>query len=351
MQRKASFYPLSWFWDLYRRNLLDLDPSYQRRSVWNQAYRDFFVDTILNGYPCPAIFLYEKISPDGVASYAVVDGKQRLKTLFDFAENLFPVAGDATVAKLRDRYFKDLEDDTKRDFWRYVFSAEFIPLEDEQLINNIFDRINRNVSKLTRQELRHARFGGVFIQKVQELSEWTFGYLPKNFPFIQAPSKRQMKDDELVAQLLLFIESSSARSYSQDDLDAEFGARDAAWENGDEVIAEYRYVIERIGVLVSGDTGRDLTRSRMRNQADFYSLFGAIHRGGAGDPPIGYELAKQELLEFLKGVDDPEQRLASPRAAAYYEASRSASNDATPREKRIRCVSEILSGMPEQPPY
>jgi hypothetical protein len=136
---------------------LDLDPPYQRRSVWNQTYRDFFVDTVLNSYPCPAIFLHETITPDGVARYSVVDGKQRLKTLFDFANNQFMVADDATITKLRDKYFRDLSDDTKRDFWRYQFSAEFIPQEDEQLINNVFDRINRNVAKLTRQELRHAR--------------------------------------------------------------------------------------------------------------------------------------------------------------------------------------------------
>jgi hypothetical protein len=139
-----------------------MDPPYQRRSIWNQAYKDFFVDTVLNDYPCPAIFLYEHISPEGVANYSVVDGKQRLLTLFEFASNQFPVPSDATIARTRDKYFKDLDDDTKRGFWRYQFAVEFIPSEDETLINTIFDRINRNVAKLTRQELRHAKFGGHF---------------------------------------------------------------------------------------------------------------------------------------------------------------------------------------------
>lgn len=76
MQRKATFQSLSWLWDLYNRNLLEMDPPYQRRSIWNQPYKDFFVDTVLNEYPCPAIFLYEDIAPEGVAKYSVVDGKQ-----------------------------------------------------------------------------------------------------------------------------------------------------------------------------------------------------------------------------------------------------------------------------------
>ena len=84
MIRKSNFQTLAWLFDIYRRGLLDLDPPYQRRSVWNQPFRDFFVDSVLNNYPCPAIFLYEQITPEGVASYKVVDGKQRLITLFEF---------------------------------------------------------------------------------------------------------------------------------------------------------------------------------------------------------------------------------------------------------------------------
>lgn len=84
MLRKQNFQAIAWFWDLYNRKLLDLDPPYQRRSVWNQSYRDYYIDTILLGYPSPALFLFERISPEGQATYFVVDGKQRLSTLFSF---------------------------------------------------------------------------------------------------------------------------------------------------------------------------------------------------------------------------------------------------------------------------
>jgi uncharacterized protein with ParB-like and HNH nuclease domain len=92
MSRAINFQTVSWFWDLYTRHLLDLEPPYQRRSVWNQEYKDFFIDTVLNGYPAPAIFLYQEITSEGISKYSVVDGKQRLSTLFEFAENKFPVS-------------------------------------------------------------------------------------------------------------------------------------------------------------------------------------------------------------------------------------------------------------------
>ncbi len=64
---------VSWFLDLHRRELLELDPPYQRRSVWNQRYKEDFIETVLLGYPAPSLFLYEEIEDDGSTHYAVVD--------------------------------------------------------------------------------------------------------------------------------------------------------------------------------------------------------------------------------------------------------------------------------------
>ena len=320
-----------------------MDPPYQRRSIWNQPYRDFFVDTVLNDYPCPAIFLYENITPDGIAKYSVVDGKQRLLTLFEFANNAFPVASDASIAKYRDKYFKDLDDDTKRSFWRYQFAVEFIPSEDETLINTVFDRINRNVAKLTRQELRHAKFSGAFISKVEELSEWTFSTLPKNFPFIQASSRKQMRDDEFIAQLLLLIEEGP-KSYSQDTLDEAFSSRDPQWEKMDEVVLEYRKIIETIDQIVRNDSTGELARSRLKNQADFYSFVAAISSLSKRHHPIVVAEAFRRLRRFIEVVEDEHDRSVFPQAQSYYNASRAASNDAGPRQSRINTMVGILSG-------
>lgn len=74
IERRHTTQNVAWFWDLYKRQLLVLDPPYQRRSVWNQSYKDYFVDTVLLNYPAPAVFLFEDISDEGVGTYAVVDG-------------------------------------------------------------------------------------------------------------------------------------------------------------------------------------------------------------------------------------------------------------------------------------
>ena len=270
MLRKTNFQNLAFFYDLYNRELLDLDPPYQRRSIWSQRFKDFFVDFVLNNYPCP--FLYEEISPAGTAKYHVVDGKQRLLTCFEFIDNEFSVYEQATITLLRGKFFKDFSDHQKLDFWRYQFAVEFVPQEDERLINEIFDRINRNVARLTRQELRHAKYDGEFIQEVETAAERMNDILPPNFPVLATQSKRQMKDLEMVGNLLLLFEEGP-RSYSQDQLDAAYSNRDENWAEREIVAKEFTTAIIIISEITSADPSGTLVRSRQSNR--FLQLSGS----------------------------------------------------------------------------
>jgi uncharacterized protein with ParB-like and HNH nuclease domain len=128
---------LSWFNDLQQRGLLNLDPPYQRRSVWNQSFKNYFVETVLLKYPSPAIFLFEEISPDGRSTYHVVDGKQRLTTLFEFVSDVFPVAENSAVVAARSAYFSSLSDEQKKSVWGYQFLVEYVPTDDESIIDGI----------------------------------------------------------------------------------------------------------------------------------------------------------------------------------------------------------------------
>ncbi len=354
MSRTINFQTISWFWDLYQRKLLDLDPPYQRRSVWNQDYKDYFIDTVLHGYPAPAIFIYQEITPEGVSKVSVVDGKQRLSTLFQFVDNEFPVYEKTTIQRFRGKYFKDLEAKEKQEFWKYQFAIEYLPSADEDVIGNIFDRINRNVIKLTPQELRHAKFSGDFITLAEDLSTWMFDYLgekTKNFPNLNSTSKKQMKDIEMVAELLLFLEEG-AKSYSYDYLDRAFTERDSEWEQKDEMENEFRKTIESIGKILDLSQDMNLAKTRLKNKADFYSLFGAIA-----------ELNREDLLEinkdigskisdFLKIVEDKELHSKSKhelndfqkKALDYYKAAKSSFTDASPRKTRIEIIKSLLKG-------
>lgn len=104
-------------------------------------------------------------------------------------------------------------------------------------------------------------------------------------------------------------------------------------------------VIEQIASLATDAQFEvEITRSRLRNQADFYSLFGAVHelQEKGAVPPAN--IACERLLDFLEKVGNQRIWSENPDAAAYYQAARSASNDPGPRRVRIDIMKEVLDG-------
>ncbi len=115
-ERRQTAQTIAWFWDLYRRGLLELDPPYQRRSVWNTSYKQYFIETVLLHYPAPAIFLYEEMETTGVANYSVVDGKQRLTTVFEFAKDELAIGDKPAIERYAGRYFSQLSEEDRLSF-------------------------------------------------------------------------------------------------------------------------------------------------------------------------------------------------------------------------------------------
>lgn len=341
MSRKQNFQTVAWFFDLYNRKLINLDPPYQRRSVWNQPYKDFFIDTILLNYPAPALFIYEDISADGSTLYNVVDGKQRLTAVFDFLKNEFPVFEDATTTELRGRFFDQFTKEQKIKFYQYTFLVEYLPTSSEDIINGIFDRINRNVAKLTAQELRHARYNGEFITLAEEFSTSIFDDLSSSFPRITGKSQKQMKDVELVAQLLLLIEIGP-KGYSSDELDEAFSSRDAEWDSKQDVVSRYKRVINTLKSILDSDDDNVIAKSRLRNQADFYSLFGAINLDLENNELLDIATYKEKLKSFVSLLDTIESYEDNEDLQLYYQYARVASNRTTARKERIRVIHEFI---------
>jgi len=62
---------------LFRNKQINLDPGFQRKSVWSQLDRRRLIQSIVSEYPLPNIFLYRR-NVKGKTVYDVIDGKQRL---------------------------------------------------------------------------------------------------------------------------------------------------------------------------------------------------------------------------------------------------------------------------------
>ena len=69
------------------RNDYNLDPEYQRGDVWVDSARSELIKSILQNVCIPSII----VSKNKDDIYVVIDGKQRLTTLFKFVDNEFPL--------------------------------------------------------------------------------------------------------------------------------------------------------------------------------------------------------------------------------------------------------------------
>ena len=81
---------LKYIYELYQDGILKLDPDFQRQYVWNSRKRKSrLIESLMLRIPIPAFYFFEK--NDG--SFLVIDGQQRLKTIFDFLDGKFSLYG------------------------------------------------------------------------------------------------------------------------------------------------------------------------------------------------------------------------------------------------------------------
>ena len=91
------------------RETIDMNPSYQRRGdLWPLRHRQLLLNSIINSYDIPKIYLADftymtSSLNEGRKPYAVIDGKQRLKTIFDFFDDAL-LLDDTPVYMDREEY-------------------------------------------------------------------------------------------------------------------------------------------------------------------------------------------------------------------------------------------------------
>ena len=330
MERDSNFQMLSWFTDQYRMGNLDLEPPYQRKSIWNNDYKVYFIDTILRNFPCPTIFLAVEISPSGLTKYHVVDGKQRLLTVFEFVNDEFATSADYSDPDYADKYFSQLPGEVKPKFWGYKFTIEYLKTERRKDLNDSFDRLNRNVARLNKQELRHARHAGVFITYVTQLSDDPFW---KDMG-ISTPSRiRRMLDIEYVSEIFLVV--MHGIQDGREHLDYYY-----AWY--DEEIPNLEVNRRKYEVCKNLIANLSLYKTRYSNLADLYSLWSAMSKlyDEHGDSlKIDIERTRENLLQFApkvrKGTDDE-------LGEAYTLAVLQASNSIRSRQTREDILKSLI---------
>jgi hypothetical protein len=192
------------------RKDIELDPEYQRiGGIWTHEKRQLLIDSLVNGFDVPKLYFHEFVPPKQKGGkkyrYAIIDGKQRLQTIWDFIDGKIPLAED----------FKYLRDDSvKANGLDYATLATRYPqikarldatpldivtirTDDIELIEDMFSRLNEAVP-LNAPEKRGA-LGGPMPVAIRKVADHAF--FKKHVPF---PDSRYRHRD--LAAKFLYVE-------------------------------------------------------------------------------------------------------------------------------------------------
>lgn len=150
------------------KDRIDFAPYYQRfGGLWSPAKKKLLIDTIINGFDIPKFYFNYFIETDNPINindklYAIIDGKQRMQTIFEFLDNRFELDKTCKI------YEKDISLDgynydkvssefptVAKQIKNYVLDVVFIVTDEDDRLEEMFLRLNGGMA-LTNAEKRNA---------------------------------------------------------------------------------------------------------------------------------------------------------------------------------------------------
>lgn len=253
---------VSWFKSAHERKELDIKPPFQRNPVWVNRQKSYLIDTILNKFPIPEIYMQETIDEKGKAKYIIVDGQQRIRAILEFLNGQYCMDSKDSP-DFGDMYFDDLSPTQKQEIFKYNFVIRILPDVADPLLREIFQRLNKNTVALNKQELRQATYWGPFIKTMNKLSDkevW------QDLDIFTANDIRRMLDVEYISELSIAI--LHGHQQKKQRLEDFYQIYEEEFDERKELTETFDTVLNEINTLIS-----DIKKSRWRKKSDFYTLF------------------------------------------------------------------------------
>jgi hypothetical protein len=227
-----------------------------------------------------------------------------------------------------------------------------IDVVEGTVVNEVFDRLNRNARKLTPQELRHAKFEGWLITEAESEStrdEW------RVLGVVTAARAKRMVDSQFISELMLVILETRVLGFDQDTLDELYAKYEVPSDTAPELNQEA--FLQRFSAaknyLLAMDAAEGVVSTYSKGFGNFYTLWAVVALTDNLPPPATMAeryvafmqrvqtLAAQENLEgFLR--DAPTGEYTVP--LTYLNNSRGASTDLGPRRERYTALKSALVG-------
>ena len=252
-----------------------VDRSYQRKTVWGLKDNIRLVETILLNLIIPEIFLWDfDTDPNNGATIThIVDGQQRINAIFDFIAGKYKLQKkyliDKTIQeKYGDKYFEDLDNDTKKTIWSYEMSIIYLDKDFSiEEIRKMFYRLNLTDYNLNEQEKRNSlnsRFGKVS-EKLANEEFWTI------YKVFSPRDIRRMYDVEYCSSILLLAREGIIDQTRNERFDQIYKEFCEEYEDAEIDIEKVHNVMELIKEITQGETNGFVNK-----KIQMYTLFSVM---------------------------------------------------------------------------
>ena len=190
---------------------IDLAPDFQRSFVWNLERKCRLIESLLLRIPIPMFY----VAANEKENWSVVDGVQRISTIFDYVTDRFSLSRLEYLLKFDGMKYNALPRPMQRRIGETQLVVNIIePGTPEDVMFNIFRRINTGGMTLKGQEIRNALHPGPVRKYLMDLA--------KTKEFLDATdysiNKKRMADRECVLRFMAFY-LDPWENYNINDLD------------------------------------------------------------------------------------------------------------------------------------
>jgi hypothetical protein len=190
--------------EMIERKELAANHDYQRGTgIWPPGPSSYFIDTILENFPFPKIYIYEYLDPKTKKiKKEIVDGQQRVDAIRRYYLDEFRLSGEIKRKGLK---YSELPEEVQDAFLTYTVSVDVIRSASRADILQMFRRMNAYTLPLNDAEKRHSEFQGKFKWFVYGLAEELNEFFVEYKVFTNKQIVR-MADGALITDLVLGIE-------------------------------------------------------------------------------------------------------------------------------------------------
>lgn len=314
-----------------KEETLIVNPSFQRRLVWINKHKIAFIQTVLDGLPFPEVFIAagDVDMETGHGTEVVVDGQQRLTTLFQY----FYGSDEIELGTLP--AYKDLKEPQKKEFLEYEVVVRDLGSLSEFETRELFQRINSTSYGLNAMEVNNGRYDGALKNFCEAHTKLEFLEDHKVF---SVQDGRRMNDTKWILTLVITLLSTyfNRDSEHQSFLDQ----YNEHFPHANDIDARLEAAFSYAELIAS----RLQRTRRLYQKSDLFTLVVEIDRIKPSPNDVG--LISQRIEEFYNAVDliaSGNASVSNTKASEYFAAIRSGTNDASSRNRRGEVISELLT--------